>query len=69
MTHLIDVATTSMQIDQEEEVTVAVFLEMAGLDLSNSKDVTVRVNGQKVEMTDMVYPEDVVLVTRNIEGG
>lgn len=68
-TQLIDVATSTQSVPQPEPMTVADFLKAAQVDLSKSKEVVVRVNGVRRDMGDMVNPGDVVLLTRNIEGG
>jgi|WetSurMetagenome_2_1015567.scaffolds.fasta_scaffold22593_2 sulfur carrier protein ThiS len=66
---LIDVATTNFSKETNENMKVSELLDDAGLDLSKSVDVTVRVNFQIADLDTEVGPGDVVLVTRNIDGG
>lgn len=68
-TQLIDVATTTKKVAQSAPMTASAFLAEAGVDLTNSKEVVVRVNGSRITMDEMVNPGDTVLLTRNIEGG
>lgn len=66
---LFDVATSRYELDGNEDgSTVTDLLEEIGIDLSKSKNVTVRVNGEKVELDAVVKPGDDVLITRNISG-
>ena len=69
VSQLIDVATKTQSVPQSAPMTVADFLTAAGVDLSKSKEVVVRVNSTRVSMEDMVEPGATVLLTRNIEGG
>ena len=68
---LLDVSTQERNVKVEEAISVRDLLEEAGIDLSKSEDVTLRLLGQpgKLTMDTMVDPGSSILLTRNISGG
>ncbi len=69
MSTLISTSTANLPVDHKEPVTVSEFLKLANVDVTNGKEVVVRIGRDRVGMDHMVKPGDTVLLTYNIEGG